>query len=129
MGTLKSFLDSKGITEKQLVLVSSQLESFDEADRNAMLKRSAKRRDKEQAAKKYAELNLAKPKAMGRGLSSLQLSAAVADKPVARKVRTKILRAVNHVLSKKSQAAADMKALFEGTTARVGKKVEEKKKA
>lgn len=129
MGTLKSFLDSKSITEKQLILVSGRLETFDEADRALMVKRSAKRRDKEQATKKYEELSLTKPKAMGRGLTALQLSAAVADKPVARKVRTKILRAVNHVLSKKSQPAADMKALFEGTKARVGKKTEEKKKA
>lgn len=127
MGTLKSFLDSKGITEKQLIHVSGRLETFGDADRALMVKRAEKRRNKELAAKKYAELELAKPKAMGRPLTSLQLSAAVADKPVARKVRSKILRAVNHVLSKKSQPAADMKALFEGTKARVGKKVEEKK--
>ena len=44
-------------------------------------------------------------------------------------VRSKILRAVNTILAKKGQPAADMKALFEGTKARAGKKkVEEKKK-
>ena len=42
----------------------------------------------------------------------------------ARKARGKILRAVNVILAKKSQPAADMKALFEGTKARVGKKPE-----
>jgi predicted rRNA methylase YqxC with S4 and FtsJ domains len=50
--------------------------------------------------------------------------------PVARKVRAKILRAVNAILVKKGEPAADMKALFEGSKARAGKKpvVADKKK-
>jgi len=124
MGTFKSFVESKGITSKQIAITSRRIETLDQENRDLMSKRTMKRQDKEQAAKKYEELGLKKPAGMGRGVSEQQVVAALADKPVVRKVRSKILRAVNTILAKKGQPAADMKALFEGTTARVGKKKE-----
>ncbi len=122
MGTLKTFLESKSITPKAIAVTSRRIEDNDSEAAELLVKRAAKRRDKELAAKKYAELNLAKPKTMGRGVSEMQVLAAVADKPVARKVRSKIFRAVNTILAAKKQPAADMKALFEGSKARVGPK-------
>lgn len=129
MGTLKSFLDSKGITEQQLVTVSRRIETNDEPTRALLVKRAGKRRGKETATKKYAELDIAKPKTLGRGVSHQQLSAAVNDRPVSKRVRTKILRAVNTVLGSKKDAAAEMKTIFEGVTARAGKKPKDEKKA
>lgn len=129
MGTFQSFLESKGITPKQIAITSRRIETLDEAGRALMQKRWGKRTTKETADKKYAELNIDKPKQMGRGVTEKSVASAAKDVPVARKVRTKILRAVNTLLAKKGQPAADMKALFEGTKARPGKKkVEEKKK-
>jgi hypothetical protein len=90
--------------------------------------RSKKRRTKDLAEKKYAELNLAKPKTM-RGVSAQQWHAALADKPLSTRVRGKILRAVNAALATKKQPAVEMKALFEGTTVRIGKKPKEAAKA
>jgi hypothetical protein len=129
MGTLKTFLESKSITTKQLVETSRRVESLDAAGRTLLVKRVAKRKDKENAAKKYAELNLAKPSGLGRGVSEGQLTAALGDKAVAKKVRTKIHRAVNAILAKKKEAAVDFKAIFEGSTAKAGKKKKEEKKA
>lgn len=129
MGTFQSFLESKGITPKQVAITSRRIETRDEAGRALMQKRWVKRTTKETADKKYAELNIDKPKQMGRGVTEKAVASAAKDTPVARKVRSKILRAVNTILAKKGQPAADMKALFEGTKARAGKKkVEEKKK-
>jgi hypothetical protein len=122
MGTFKSFIESKGITAAQLATTSNRIEAADLASRTLLVKRAAKRRVKETADKKYAELNLDKPKTSGRGINTQQIELAIADKEISRKSRSKILRAVNVILAAKKQDAADMKVLFEGTKARAGKK-------
>lgn len=118
MGTLKTFLDSKGITPKHLVVASNRLEAWGNDGRYMISRRAAKRRAKDE--KPYAELGLTKP-VSGRGLSEQQVSAALADQPLPRKVRAKVLRAVNAVLATKKQGAVELKALFEGTTMKKGK--------
>ncbi len=130
MGTFQTFLTSKSITPKQLAITSKRIESFDETARDLMQKRWGKRHNKETATKKYAELEIKKPVQLGRGVTEKQINAASKDTLVTRKVRTKILRAVNTILVKKGQPAADMKTLFEGVKAREGKKPvkDEKKK-
>ena len=122
MGSFKSFIESKGITPAQLASTSRRIEASDLAARVLLVKRADKRRVKETADKKYAELGLDKPGTSGRGISQQQVELAMADREVSRKARSKILRAVNVILAKKSEPAADMKALFEGVKARAGKK-------
>jgi len=124
MGTFQTFISSKSITPKAIAITSKRIESFDETSRDLMGKRWNKRKDKESAAKKYAELNIAKPAQFGRGVSEKQINLAAKDLLLTRKVRAKILRAVNTILVKKNQPATDMKVLFEGVKARVGKKPE-----
>jgi hypothetical protein len=128
MGTLKNFLESKQISPRQVHTTSKRIETWDAESRTLLVKRVAKRADKERAAKKYDELNLAKPKQMGRGVTEKQVQAAIEDKPVARKVRSKILRAVNTLLTSKKESAVDMKTLFEGTRHKAGKKPKEEAK-
>lgn len=130
MGTFQTFLAAKSITPKSIAITSKRIESFDETSRTLMGKRWGKRKNKEMATKKYAELEIAKPVQFGRGVSEKQVVSASKDALLTRKVRAKILRAVNAILTKKGQPAADMKVLFEGVKARVGKKPEvaEKKK-
>lgn len=128
MGTLKSFLESKKISTKQVHTTSKRIETWDAESRVLLVKRVAKRANKEQATKKYDELNLAKPKQLGRGVTLKQVDAAVADTAVSRKVRSKILRAVNAILTTKKETAVDMKALFEGTKHKPGKKPKEEAK-
>jgi hypothetical protein len=122
MGSFKSFIESKGITAAHLASASRRVEALDSASRGLLVKRVAKRRVKETADKKYADLGIAKPTTSGRGLSQQQIELALADREISRKARGKILRAVNVILAKKSEPLADMKILFEGTKARVGKK-------
>ena len=130
MGTFQTFLASKSITPKAIAITSKRIESRDESARLLMGKRWNKRHTKETADKKYAELEIAKPAQAGRGVSEKQINLAAKDLLVTRKVRSKILKAVNVILTKKGQPAADMKVLFEGVKARAGKKPEvaEKKK-
>jgi hypothetical protein len=122
MGTLKTFLDSNAITPKAIWTVSRRIESTSGEDKLLLDKRTAKRRGKDTAGKKYDELGIAKPSAMGRGLSEAQLAAAIEDKAVPRKVRTKIYRAVNHILKSAKKPEVEFKAMFEGSTAKVGEK-------
>ena len=124
MGTFQTFLASKSLTPKSIAITSKRIEAFDETSRSLMGKRWSKRVTKETADKKYAELNIAKPAQAGRGVTEKQIAAADKDTAVTRKVRGKILKAVNVILTKKGQPAVDMKVLFEGTKARVGKKPE-----
>lgn len=124
MGTFESFLSSKTITPANIAITSRRIEAFDETSRDLMGKRWKKRTTKETADKKYAELSIGKPAQHGRGVSEKQVALAAKGVAVSRKVRGKILRAVNAILTKKGQPAADMKVLFEGSAARVGKKPE-----
>jgi hypothetical protein len=123
MSTLKTFLDQQKITAKHVAVTSNRLEAFKEGDDALRSRRKAKRLN--EADKKYAELNIAKPNS-GRGVSELAVNTALAGKPITRKNRSKILKAVNTILTHKKQAAVEMKALFEGAEMRKGK-VEEKK--
>jgi hypothetical protein len=126
---LKSFIESKGITAQHLVITSRRLEAIDETGRDLLIKRAAKRRDKELAPKKYAELNIGKPATSGRGISPQTVELALADKPLARKARAKVFRAVNAILTKKGQPAADMKAIFGEVAMKKGAAKKEEKKA
>ncbi|MGZ3461676.1 MAG: hypothetical protein ACXU86_24560 [Archangium sp.] len=119
MGTFKQFLDEKQLKPETLVRVSSQLEARAEDDRKLAKQRSDKRRDKEKQGKPYAELGIGKPKS-GRGVSVQQVSAALEDQPLPPKVRSKLVRAVNAVLSKKGGQPVDFKALFGEVPARRG---------
>ena len=122
MGTLKTFIDSKGITPKAIFVASRRVEAGGNEARSAQSARTKKRRLK--IDKPYAELNLAKPKS-DRPLSDTQIASAVNDKPLPKKVRAKVLRAINALLASKKQPAVDMKAIFEGVAAKPGKKPKE----
>lgn len=126
MSTLQKFFEEKKLSAKHVAIASRRIEAFKEGDDALRSKRAAKRRN--EPDKKYAELNLAKPN-LGRGVSEKAVAVAVAGKPVARKVRSKILRAVNTILASKKQPAVDMKALFEGAELRKGKTAEKKDEA
>jgi hypothetical protein len=126
MGTLKTFIDSKGITPKAIFVASRRVEAGGNEARTAQSARTKKRRLK--LDKPYAELNLVKPKS-DRPLSDVQINSAVNDKPLPKKVRAKVLRAINALLESKKQPAVDMKAIFEGTAAKPGKKPKEAAKA
>ncbi len=119
MGTFKQFLDAQQLEPRTLVRLSSQLEARSDADRKLAKQRSDKRRDKEKQGKPYAELGIGKPKS-GRGVSVQQVNAALEDQPLPPKVRGKLVRAVNAVLSKKGGSPVDFKSLFGEVPVRKG---------
>ncbi|MFB1479743.1 hypothetical protein [Corallococcus sp. RDP092CA] len=119
MGTFQQFLDSQKISPAVLLRRSRQLEAHSEEDRVLVRKRATHRRDKDPQQKPYAELGLGKPRS-GRGLSEQQLAAAREDKPLSPRVRAKLVRAVNALLTQAGAAAVDAKALFGDVPARVG---------
>jgi hypothetical protein len=124
MGTFKSFIEGKGITVEAVVGASGSVEHWGNEGRALLTARVAKRRGADKD-KKYEELNLKKP-TLGRGVSAQQVEAAIAGKTQPRKVRSKLFRAVNRVLSAKKQPAiTDFKVLFEGSEVKKGKKPKE----
>jgi hypothetical protein len=115
---LSDFLKEHGIKPEDLVARSKHIESTHIADRELMTKRRAARRDK----KTYAELNLAKPQALGRSLTPTALKRAMEGAPQPRLVRKKILRAVNAALSSKKAEQVDWRKLFADVPSRKGEK-------
>lgn len=120
MGTFRQFLTEQQLTPDTLHRFSQRLEAHSADDRTLEQKRWARRRDKEQQTKPYAELGIGKPKS-GRAVSLQQLASALEDKPLPPRVRGKIVRVVNAVLTKKGAPAVDAKALFGDVTVRRGK--------
>ncbi len=88
MGAFAEFMQKHGIKPEALARVSARLERGAEADEAARTARAAARAEK----KSYTELNIAKP-ASGRGVSLVKIKAAMADQPLPRRVRAKLLRA------------------------------------
>ncbi|MBZ4415867.1 hypothetical protein [Myxococcus sp. RHSTA-1-4] len=119
MGAFQQFLTEKQISQDTLLRLSRQLEAHGDADRVLVRKRAGKRRDKETQGKSYQELELGKPKS-GRGVSSQQLQAALGDQPLPPRVRGKLVRAVNAVLTKNGGGAVDAVALFGAVPVRRG---------
>jgi hypothetical protein len=126
MGAFQQFLNEKQISTDTLLRLSRQLEAHSAEDRVLARKRAGKRREKDTQSKSYAELELGKPKS-GRGISAQQVQAALGDQPLPPRVRGKLVRAVNAVLTRKGGGAVDSKALFGDVPARRGG--EEKKAA
>ncbi|MCY1045755.1 hypothetical protein OV208_30860 [Corallococcus sp. bb12-1] len=119
MGSFQQFLDDQKISPAVLLRRSRQLESQSAEDRVLKRKRSERRREKEGQQKPSVEPGLGKPRS-GRGLSEQQLTGAREDRPVPPRVRSKVVRAVNALLTKNGGTPVDAKALFGEVTARVG---------
>jgi hypothetical protein len=124
MGIFADFLRDKKIPEAQLIGVSNELERLRPEDRELLLKRQAART----AEKKYDEEKIGKPR-RGRGVTTQSIARALADQPLARKVRSKLLVAVNTVLERRKQEKVRTEQLFGkvGVAKRSPKKVTKKK--
>jgi len=120
---IESFLKDKKIDPRRLLAASAEIERFTRADRGLrLLKRVA--RKSEDAAKKKEGLAAGKPRT-GRPVTPRAFNAAIAGQQIAGPQKTRILRAVNHLLALKKEEAVDLAALFE-PTARPKKVVEKK---
>lgn len=118
MSMLADFLKEHGISTEELIDRSDALEARGIADRALLQGRARARREK----KAYAELELEKPRGLGRAVSRPAIDRALAGKPMPRLVRKKITRAVNSVLASKKQEAVETRKLFGDVPSRKGAK-------
>jgi hypothetical protein len=120
---IEEFLKDKKIDSRRLLAASAEIERLTRADRGLrLLKRVA--RKSEDAAKKKEGLAAGKPRT-GRPVTTRAFTAATSGKQISGPQKTRILRAVNHILAQKKQDAVELSALFDPTP-RPSKKVEKK---
>ncbi len=122
MGSFKEFLENHQLSAVAIARMSVRIEQQTDQDRLLVAKRKDKR--KNQADKSYTDLEIAKPK-LGRGVRLHHIEAALADRKIPKRVRGKIVRAVNQLLQKKSGAnPIDSLLLFQGKTLKPKAKAE-----
>lgn len=102
-----AFLESKKIDARRIAIASNHLESLQPADRGLRLAKRIQRKA-EGGEKKV----IAKPRS-GRPLTPRALSAALqGTEKLSGPTKTRILRAVNHILEQKKAEKIELKILF-----------------
>jgi len=114
------FLKTKKIDSRRILLASAKLERHRYEDRVIKLKQSQAR----SAEDGKRDDSLPKPRS-GRPVTDRAISAAVVGKRLSGAAKTRLLRAVNHLLEQKKQEAVDLRALFDFPV-KGGKKEESK---
>jgi hypothetical protein len=105
------FLEKNKIDPRRLLAASQRIEGLRTEDRALKL---AKRRAKAPGAAPAAAAEGEKPKKprSGRPVTNRLVQSAGAGKPVGGPAKTRLLRAVNHILEQKKQEKVDLKAIF-----------------
>jgi hypothetical protein len=106
-----AFLQDNKIDPRRLVVASHEIEKLRPEDRKIKLtKRLAKKGGAAPAAPAEGE----KPakRRSGRPVTAQLVAAASAGKTVSGPGKTRILRALNHVLEQKKKSAVELKAIF-----------------
>jgi hypothetical protein len=102
------FIASKKIDARRLLAASHTLETLTLEDRRIKL---AKRAGKKEGTDPKAEKETRKPRS-GRGVTPRALAAAMTGGTLSGPTKTRILRAVNHLLEQKKQEKVALKTLF-----------------
>jgi hypothetical protein len=118
---IEDFLKEKKIDPRRILVASAEIERLRLEDRKIRLAKRAARKS-EDAAKKKEGLAIKKPRS-GRPVTIEAIQAAFAGKVIGGPQKTRILRALNHVLEQKKLEKVELSALFEPTP-RPKKKVE-----
>jgi hypothetical protein len=101
------FLNDTGIDPRRILAASGQIERLRPEDRRIKLQ---KRRGKTaEGGEAKAE---PQKRRSGRPVTQQLLNAAAQGKPVSGPGKTRLLRAVNHVLAQKKKDPVDLRALF-----------------
>ena len=103
------FLEKNKIDPRRLLAVSKKLEQLHREDRALKL---AKRTAKKGGAAPAEGAEKPKKPRSGRPVTPRLIEAAKTGKPVAGPAKTRLLRAVNQVLSQKKLDAVDIRAIF-----------------
>ncbi len=106
----KDFLSEKKIDARRIIAASDALESLTREDRSIrLLKRQAKVDGA--TPEKKAEAAAKKPRS-GRPVTDRAMTAALAGKSLSGPQKTRILRALNHILEQKKLGSVELSALF-----------------
>lgn len=106
---LAKFLATKKLDPRRVLSCSHHLETLRPEDRKIKLARKRARGGED--AEKKAEANKLKPRS-GRPVTHRAMSAALTGGSLSGPTKSRILRAVNHLLENKKQEKVDLKALF-----------------
>jgi hypothetical protein len=117
MGKFEEVIRGAGLSAEHVLHRSATLERRGQEGR-ALAQARWKQR---QLGEKKDYSGIARPPS-GRGVSARQWEAALADRPLPAAVRSKLLRAVQAVLSRKGLPAVDAVGLFGAVPARPGPK-------
>jgi hypothetical protein len=105
---LSQFLASKKIDARRVIAASHKLETLTLEDRKIKLaKRSGKKAEGDAAGPKETR----KPRS-GRPVTPRAMDAAIKGGAISGPTKSRILRAVNHLLEQKKQEKVELKALF-----------------
>jgi hypothetical protein len=107
------FLKEKKIDPRRLLVASAEIERLHIEDRAIKLAKRAARKSEDPAKKK--EGLAAKKPHTGRPVTERAIAYAVAGKDLSGPQKTRILRALNHVLGQKKQEPVELAAIFEPT--------------
>jgi hypothetical protein len=118
---IEDFLKEKKIDPRRILVASAEIERLRLEDRKIRLAKRAARKS-EDPAKKKEGLAAQKPRS-GRPVTQEALNAAFAGKNISGPQKTRILRALNHVLEQKKLEKIDLQAIFDPVP-RPKKKVE-----
>jgi hypothetical protein len=103
------FLSTNKIDPRRVAAASRELERLRPEDR---AKRLARRQAKKSETKPAADAEKPTKPRSGRPTTARALAAAAAGKAISGPSKTRLLRAVNHVLEQKKKSATDLKSLF-----------------
>ncbi len=117
---IEDFLKAKKIDTRRILVASAEIERLRLEDRKIKLAKRAARKS-EDPVKKKEGMASKKPRS-GRPVTQEAIAAAFAGKTISGPQKTRILRALNHVLEQKKHEKIELAAIFE-PTARPKKKV------
>lgn len=106
------FLEKNKIDPRRVRAASRELERLRSEDRAAKLAKRRAKAGEAPAAAADGEKSAPKKPRSGRPITQRVIQAAVAGKPVPGPAKTRLVRAVNHILAQKKQEAVDLRAIF-----------------
>jgi hypothetical protein len=109
----EDFLKEKKIDHRRILSASAEIERLRLEDRKIRLAKRAHRKS-EDPSKKKEGLAAQKPRS-GRPVKQEAISAAFAGKQISGPQKTRILRALNHLLEQKKLEKVELSAIFEPT--------------
>lgn len=106
------FIAEKKLDPRRILIASSKLESLQPEDRLIKLNKRQAKKASDAGASGDAKKEAPKKPRSGRPVTDRAMAAALKGAPISGPTKTRIVRAVNHLLEQKKQSAIDIRALF-----------------